>query len=291
MLVTDPSWVSLFHSEYRSKYALGDETLRRPSRLAARAPSGKRRRCIGVKRAKWFASWVWDCLSRDQCRRVMRGLRRADGCEKTPVNRIFTSSTTFRDEVVRLCLHAGYAPRFGRLYEAGTSRGISRSGQPIVATSDAWYVSYADGERNGAYSRPVVRRASDVRAVSYSGRTWCVSVPHNYVITRRARADDTGEVTMASAPVIVHNCLISHGASQLILDRLLDNSDPSLLTVCGKCGLPAQPAAEHTSIRNRQSTCQNCKSNHMVKQMHTPYSFRLLLQELQAMNIAVRFDF
>ena len=87
------------------------------------------------------------------------------------------------------------------------------------------------------------------------------------------------------------DCLISHGASQMILDRLLDNSDPATLTVCGTCGLPAQPAAENTVVRNRSAVCPNCADRGRVTQMHTPYSFRLLLQELQAMSVAVRFEF
>ena len=87
------------------------------------------------------------------------------------------------------------------------------------------------------------------------------------------------------------DCLISHGASQMILDRLLDNSDPATLTVCGTCGLLAQPPAEHTVVRNRNAVCQNCAEKGRVTEMHTPYSFRLLLQELQAMSVAVRFEF
>lgn len=77
----------------------------------------------------------------------------------------------------------------------------------------------------------------------------------------------------------------------MILDRLLDNSDPATLTVCGTCGLLAQPPAEHTVVRNRNSVCQNCAEKGRVTEMHTPYSFRLLLQELQAMSVAVRFEF
>lgn len=87
------------------------------------------------------------------------------------------------------------------------------------------------------------------------------------------------------------DCLISHGASQMILDRLLDNSDPATLTVCGTCGLLAQAAAENTMVRNRNAVCPNCEEKGNVKQMNAPYSFRLLLQELQAMSIAVKFEF
>lgn len=74
-------------------------------------------------------------------------------------------------------------------------------------------------------------------------------------------------------------------------DRLLDNSDPSMLTLCGKCGLLAQPVAEGTHVRHKQAFCKNCGEGDHVKDMRSPFAFRLLLQELQCMNIAVRFDF
>ena len=50
--------------------------------------------------------------------------------------------------------------------------------------------------------------------------------------------------------------LISHGSVEFLKDRLLDNSDPSVLTVCGDCGLPAHPAAEGTHVRHRKSFCK-----------------------------------
>ena len=86
--------------------------------------------------------------------------------------------------------------------------------------------------------------------------------------------------------------LISHGSAEFLKDRLLDNSDPSVLTVCGICGLPAQPAAEATHVRHKEAFCKNCnKGGSNIHDMQTPFAFRLLLQEMQAMNIAVRFEF
>ena len=85
--------------------------------------------------------------------------------------------------------------------------------------------------------------------------------------------------------------LISHGAAEFLRDRLLDNSDPSYITLCGKCGLLAQPAAEGTHVRHKQAHCKGCGAGAKVHDMRAPFAFRLLLQELQAMNIAVRFEF
>ena len=85
--------------------------------------------------------------------------------------------------------------------------------------------------------------------------------------------------------------LISHGASEFLRDRLLDNSDPSIMTLCGKCGLPAQPAADSTHIRHKNAYCHVCKTGEYVRDMQSPFAFRLLTQELQAMSIGMRFEF
>ena len=87
------------------------------------------------------------------------------------------------------------------------------------------------------------------------------------------------------------DCLISHGSAEFLKDRLLDNSDPSLLTICGSCGLLAHPSAEGTHVRHKKSHCKNCGETEKVCDMRSPFTFRLLVQELQAMSIAIRFDF
>lgn len=87
------------------------------------------------------------------------------------------------------------------------------------------------------------------------------------------------------------DCVISHGAAEFLRDRLLDNSDPSIITLCSKCGLLAQPSAEDTKVRHKKATCKNCGAGVKVRDMRAPFAFRLLLQELQTMSIAVRFQF
>ena len=88
------------------------------------------------------------------------------------------------------------------------------------------------------------------------------------------------------------DCVISHGGAAFLQDRLMDNSDPCIATICGAegCGLLAQPASEGTHIRNKHAFCSNCKTGDCVKDMACPYAFKLLLQELMAMNIAARIE-
>ena len=80
----------------------------------------------------------------------------------------------------------------------------------------------------------------------------------------------------------------SHGAANVLSERLFEQSDPFVATVCGNCGLLAQPSAEHTLIRQKKPFCRVCKSHAAVHDVRMPYAFKLLLQELMAMNIAAR---
>ena len=88
------------------------------------------------------------------------------------------------------------------------------------------------------------------------------------------------------------DCVISHGAAEFLRDRLLDNSDESKMTVCGLCGFPAYPAAKNTVVRHKEAHCRNCGTSGQkkVRDIRCPYAFRLLVQELQAMQVAVRFQ-
>lgn len=305
LYITDVRWVRFFLKEYRHKYPSGDPSLKRPTTVAGRkagartendaqaGPSSKKPKYDaiststvlfmepeGVKSAKWFMTWVWK-LQKDQIRLVLGGLHRADGSEQADINIIFTSSAHFRDEIVRLALHAGYAPRFSVMYVEGANRGISRNGVPIIAKHVSWSVSYTDGPN--AFGEPVVYKARDVKEVQYNGRTWCVSVPHGFIIARRAVSDEAGLVTKASVPVIMGNCLIGYGASMLLLERLMVSSDEFTVHVCTHCGLMG-----HHDKRRGQPVCPLTKKTDEIATMKLPYACKLLFQELQSMNIVPR---
>ncbi|KAJ3360877.1 DNA-directed RNA polymerase III core subunit ret1 [Allomyces arbusculus] len=70
------------------------------------------------------------------------------------------------------------------------------------------------------------------------------------------------------------DCLIGHGASMLLLERLMISSDAFTVHVCQGCGLLGYPG-----------WCQKCRSAADMTQLQIPYAAKLLFQELQAMNI------
>ena len=186
-----------------------------------------------------FWVWVWR-LRKERARHVLAGLRFANGSEAMDRNCIFTSGADFRDEIVRLSLHAGYAARFDVQYRAGDHRGYDEAGQAIIAQHDGWAVSYSN---HPPTAEPVLRNQRDIEAVNLpSGRpvpVWCVTVPpHHLIIARRVRTNGEGVVTQASRPIVVGNC------------------------------------------KQRDAS--------RMQQIRIPYGCKLLVQELQAMNIMTR---
>ena len=80
--------------------------------------------------------------------------------------------------------------------------------------------------------------------------------------------------------------LISHGLSQFIQESMTERSDKYEWAICKNCGTIAN---FNPSNNNKINFCSNC-SNQNISIVKTPYSFKLLVQELEAMNIQVRLN-
>jgi len=80
------------------------------------------------------------------------------------------------------------------------------------------------------------------------------------------------------------DCMISHGASAFLKERLLDVSDAFRVHICEICGLMT-PIAK---LQQGQFECRPCKNKTRIAQVVVPYAAKLLFQELGAMNVAVR---
>ncbi len=80
------------------------------------------------------------------------------------------------------------------------------------------------------------------------------------------------------------DCLIGHGAAMVIKDRLLDESDGTTQYVCGNgaCG--------HVAILDRRGVlrCPVCGNNSSVYPVQTSYAFKLLMDELLSLGVAMR---
>eukprot|EP00039_Didymoeca_costata_P008121 m.108328 g.108328 ORF g.108328 m.108328 type:complete len:1159 (+) comp13958_c0_seq4:354-3830(+) len=73
------------------------------------------------------------------------------------------------------------------------------------------------------------------------------------------------------------DCLISHGTSMLLIERLMTSSDAFEVHACGKCGLIGY-----------RTWCNMCKSSQNIAPLNIPYACKLLFQELQSMNVVPR---
>jgi ribosomal protein L37AE/L43A len=207
--IIDKRWFTIFCEEYGKKYAKYASSNTAPEVTSTIEPED-------IKSAKWMAPWVWT-LPMVYARCVMAGLRFADGCEKADRNLIWTSSARFRDELVRLALHAGYSAHFNIQHQIGDVCG-EISGRPVIARHVSWKVTYTDTSRG---SEPVLNTARDIKKVSYTGLTWCVTMPHSFIITRRATRNEEGIVIAASRPIITGQCIPSRMTIAQLMETLL----------------------------------------------------------------------
>ena len=80
------------------------------------------------------------------------------------------------------------------------------------------------------------------------------------------------------------DCMISHGASLFLKERLVDVSDKYRVHVCEDCGLIAQ-----ADLQSQRYYCKLCRNtNYNISQVYIPYACKLLFQELMAMHITPR---
>jgi len=78
------------------------------------------------------------------------------------------------------------------------------------------------------------------------------------------------------------DCLIGYGASMLVKERLLEESDKTVEMVCNKCGMIAV-----RDFIKRRDYCPLCESTEL-HHIEMSYAFKLLLDEIKAIGILPR---
>lgn len=79
------------------------------------------------------------------------------------------------------------------------------------------------------------------------------------------------------------DCLIAYGASMMLKDRLLEESDKAEVSVCERCGL-----LSYYDIKQRRHICRVCGDKAKISTVVIAYAFKLLLQEMMSLNVAPR---
>jgi len=82
------------------------------------------------------------------------------------------------------------------------------------------------------------------------------------------------------------DCMISHGTSSFVRERLMDVSDKYCVFICNRCGLTAT-----TNPEKQIYECKKCSNYGDFSKSYIPYSCKLLFQELQCMSIYPRILF
>ena len=81
------------------------------------------------------------------------------------------------------------------------------------------------------------------------------------------------------------DCMIAHGSSHFLYERMIKLSDDFSVFICDKCGLIVS-----ANKQKNQYECKNCNNYSNIHKVNIPYSCKLLMQELETMSIAPRFN-
>jgi hypothetical protein len=177
------------------------------------------------------------------------------------------------DGMQQLCLHAGFT---GIVVPDICKNPILKViiNNPIVNHSKRYgtYTKYKSTEKVFCLQVP-----SEIFYVRRNGK--CVwtgnsrSSGHITTLTRQPLEGRSREGGLRFGEM-ERDAIIAHGVSRFLKERLFDKSDPYQVTICDTCGC----------ISTTPTECKRCETN-MVSKCNLPYAAKLLLQELNAMNI------
>ena len=81
------------------------------------------------------------------------------------------------------------------------------------------------------------------------------------------------------------DCMISHGTTQFLKERMLDVSDNYRLYICDECGIKAVVNPEKDIYY-----CKNCHNQTSFSEVRIPYSCKLLMQEMETMSVSPKIN-
>lgn len=89
--------------------------------------------------------------------------------------------------------------------------------------------------------------------------------------------------------------IIAHGMAKYLKEKLMDVSDPYSVFVCDICGLFATRMIRNENTNQSAESdvyfCPACSNKTNITKVNIPYAFKLVIQEMLAMNIAARIRF
>jgi DNA-directed RNA polymerase II subunit RPB2 len=159
-------------------------------------------------------------------------------------------------------------------------------------------------ERNGEEYLYNGMTGKKMKTMIFIGPTYYQRLKHMTADKMHARARGPSTTLTRQAPdgrsrdgglrlgTMERDAVISHGMARFLKERLMDVSDIYSTYVCGMCGLFARRLKTTRSTREPKDNdiyyCHSCKNYHDIHKVIIPYAFKLMVQELLAMNIAPR---
>ena len=230
---------------------------------------------------KLLPSWIW-LLSQKQCKLLLNSLFFND-------QKFFSLSVPLLDDIMRLCLHAGW------------------SGNIFKSNGDFWGINIIKSTQK---NKPL---SFNSKIINYNGPVFCLSVSSGVFYVRRngkgvwtGNSRSRGQRTLLTRQPpegrsrdgglrfgeMERDSLLSHGMAKFLKERLVDCSDITSIYVCDICGLFAQRMRDKVNnyqiCKNDIYFCPACNNKTRVSRVNMPYAFKLLIQELMAINIAPR---
>lgn len=219
---------------------------------------------------KKLPNWIWS-VSKKVCQMLINQLENDD-------EKIITNTQEMLDDLMRLCLHAGW---FG-----------------IQLQSYNQYV--LDVKRSEVFDENY-----EEKVYHYEGGVYCIEVPnHIFYVRKNGKPVWTGN-SRAGGPYqlltrqpaegrqkdgglrlgeMEKDCLLAHGSVGFLKERTFDNSDKFVVYVCKNCGMIAVANDEKEIYY-----CTYCDNTTDFAKVMMPYAAKLLTQELMSMGTSSRF--
>jgi hypothetical protein len=219
----------------------------------------------------------------------------------------YTSSTKLADDFMRLLLHAGWSGNKSCHIKAGANTSYIKE-REITNNYDIWRISIMKTRNEPCINHWHHKRQEiqEEEIYDYKGAVYCLSVSSEvFMVRRNGKQVWTGNSRGSNGPIVMltrqasegrcrngglrlgemeRDCLIGHGISEFLKEKMLDTADNYRVFICKNCGLIANANPSKSIYK-----CNQCTTSTDICQVRIPYAFKLLSQELYTMNVKLGF--